>query len=221
MLTDKLFTRYGLTFRNTACFVLLMTLASVCVAADATTGTGAGTGTSTGVSSLSAQEMLVNIAKQVPSLMRLVTAIAYVLGMYFIIHGIIKLKHAGESRTMMSREHSLMGPIVMLSVGAMLLYLPSSVQVGMSTFWTDPNPYAYLKQKDQWSDFINVCFTIVQLVGTIAFIRGLVLISHLGTGSGQHGTMSKGMTHIIGGILCINIYEFIKVITATLGIDFS
>lgn len=211
MLADKSFTRYGLTFRHAACFVFLMTVASVCVAADTTTG----------VSSLSAQDMLVNIAKQVPSLMRLVTAIAYVLGMYFIIHGIIKLKHAGEMRTQMSREHSLMGPIIMLSVGAMLLYLPSSVQVGMSTFWTDPNPYAYLKQKDQWSDFINVCFTIVQLIGTIAFIRGLVLISHLGSGSGQHGTMSKGMTHIIGGILCINIYEFIKVITATLGIDFS
>lgn len=205
MLANKSLTRYA------ACFVLLMAVAPVCVAAESTTG----------VSSLSAQDMLVNISKQVPSLMRLVTAIAYVLGMIFIVSGVIKLKHAGEMRTMMSREHSLMGPIIMLSVGAMLLYLPSSVQVGMTTFWADPNPYAYLKQKDQWSEFINVCFTIVQLIGTIAFIRGLVLISHLGSGGGQHGTMSKGMTHIIGGILCINIYEFIKVITATLGIDFA
>lgn len=212
MLASRSLGKYVSTAGYAVCFVFFMLAAMPALAA---------TDTTTGVSSLSAQEMLINISKQVPSLMRLVTAIAYVLGMYFIIHGIIKLKHAGEMRTMMSREHSLMAPIVMLSIGAMLLYLPSSVQVGMSTFWTDPNPYAYLKQKDQWSEFINVCFTIVQLIGTIAFIRGLVLISHLGTGSGQHGTLSKGMTHIIGGILCINIYEFIKVITTTLGIDFS
>lgn len=212
MLAGRSLEKYVTIARYTAFAVLLMLAAPAVLAA---------TDTTTGVSSLSAQEMLVNISKQVPSLMRLVTAIAYVLGMYFIVHGIIKLKHAGEMRTMMSREHSLMAPIVMLSIGAMLLYLPTSVQVGMSTFWTDPNPYAYIKQKDQWTDFINVCFSIVQLIGTIAFIRGLILISHLGTGGGQHGTMSRGMTHIIGGILCINIYEFIKVITTTLGIDFS
>lgn len=174
----------------------------------------------TSVSGLSAQDMLVNISKQVPSLMRLVTAIAYVLGMFFIISGVIKMKHFGESRTMMSQEHSISGPIIMLVVGSMLLYLPSAVQIGLSTFWTDPNPYAYVKESDQWADFLAVCFSIVQLVGTIAFIRGLVILSHMSKG-GQQGTVSRGITHIIGGILCINIYQFVQVIAATLGLQFT
>ena len=169
---------------------------------------------------LSAETILVNLAQQVPDLMRLVTAIAYVLGMTFIIRGVIKLKHLGESRTMMSHEHSISGPLVYLFIGAALLYLPTSVQVGMSTFWTNPNPYGYLQQQDQWNDFLNVCFVIIQLIGTIAFIRGLVILSQLGGGSSASpGTLSKGMTHIIGGILCINIYQFVQLILNTLGLQ--
>src|SRR5262245_50078171 len=78
-----------------------------------------------GQTTMSAQGMLVQFAQSVPNLMRLVTAIAYVLGMVFVIRGVIKLKHFGESRTMMSQEHSLNVPIAYIVVGAMLLYLPS------------------------------------------------------------------------------------------------
>lgn len=170
------------------------------------------------VTTLSAQDMLVNIANQVPSLMRMVTAFAYVIGIYLIFMGVYKLKQYGEARSMMSQEHQLKGPIVFITIGAMLLYLPTSVQVGMSTFWTDPNPYGYLQQQDQWSQFINDCFLIVQLVGTIAFIRGLVILTQL-AGHSSHDTFGKGITHIIGGIFCINIYQFVQVIMVTLGIQ--
>jgi intracellular multiplication protein IcmC len=170
------------------------------------------------VNSLNAQAVLTNLVQQVPNLMRLVTAIAYVLGMYFIIAAVMKFKHFGESRTMMSHEHSVATPVIMMSVGAALLYLPTSVQVGMSTFWTDPNPYAYLEQKDQWSQFIGDCFLVIQFIGTIAFIRGLVILSHVG-GQGSHGSFGKGLTHVIGGILCINIYQFVQVVMMTVGIQ--
>ena len=167
----------------------------------------------------SAQDMLVNISKQIPNFMRMVTAIAYVLGMYFIVSGLFKLKQYGEARTMMSHDQSLKGPLIFIIVGTLLLYLPTSVQIGMSTFWTNPNPYGYLEQVDQWTQFVNDLFLIVQFIGTVAFIRGLVILSHLGGHGGQPGTFSKGLTHIIGGIFCINIYQFVQVIMATLGIE--
>ncbi len=169
---------------------------------------------------LNAANMIANIAQQVPQLMHLVTAIAYVLGMYFIFHGIVKLKHMGEQRTMMSQEYSIVPPIVFLCVGAALLYVPTAVQVGLSTFWTNPNPYGYVTQQDQWGQFVNDCFAIVQLVGAIAFIRGLVILSHVGSSRSQ-SPFAKGLTHIIGGILCINIYQFAQVILMTLGIQWS
>ena len=160
------------------------------------------------VGSLNLQTMLENLQTQVPSLMKLITAFAYVMGMYFIVMAIMKLKQFGESRSMMSQEQSMKGPIIFFLVGAALLYLPSSVNSGLSTFWaTSTNPYAYRTQTGgQWASFMSACFLIVQLVGTISFIRGLVILSRLGGHGGQPETFSKGLAHIIGGILCINIY---------------
>jgi intracellular multiplication protein IcmC len=172
-------------------------------------------------SGLTAQTMLQNLGLEVPSFMRLVTAIAYVLGMVFVIQGVMKLKHLGESRTMMSREHSPVGPILLIGVGAALLYLPTTVWVGMNTFWTSASPYSYNENTDVWSQYLNICFQIVQLIGVIAFIRGLIILSRLGEHGGQPGTFSRGLTHIIGGIFCINIYQFIQVINLTLGIQFG
>jgi intracellular multiplication protein IcmC len=166
-----------------------------------------------------ASDFIVNIAAQVPYLMQLVTAIAYVMGMYLIIAGVMKLKHLGESRTMMSQEHSVKGPLVLLTVGALLLYLPSAVNTGLSTFWTEPNPYAYVDVQEQWATFIKACFVVIQLVGTIAFIRGLVILSQLGHQSHQQGVFAKGLTHIIGGILCINLYQFVQAVMTILGFD--
>ncbi|MHB1220808.1 MAG: hypothetical protein ACYC0J_02310 [Gammaproteobacteria bacterium] len=172
------------------------------------------------VASLNAQSIINNIITQIPILMRLITAVAYVMGMYFIFTGVMKLKQYGEQRTMMSGEHHLKGPLIYLTIGAMLLYLPTSVQIGLSTFWTDPSPYSYqdIAEQSQWLQFIGNCFLIIQLFGTIAFIRGLMLLSHLGAqqGGGQPGTFAKGLTHIIAGIFCINIYQFVQVMTVTL-----
>lgn len=163
--------------------------------------------------------MIENLAKALPNLMRLVTALAYVMGFFFVVKGIMELKHHGEARSMMSREHSLARPLIYIGVGAALIYLPSSVQTGLSTFWTDPNPYAYVTQAtDPWSELMNACFMIFQLLGVIAFIRGLIILTRVGGHQGQPGTLGRAVTHIIGGILLINMYQFIQVVTNTLAL---
>jgi intracellular multiplication protein IcmC len=169
---------------------------------------------------VSASDMLHRIADQTPSIMRFITALAYVMGMYFVFYGIIKLKQYGEARTQMSQEHSLKAPILFMVVGTMLLYLPTSVQVGLSTFWSVPNPYGYLEETDQWALFLKDVFLAVQIFGTIAFIRGLVVLTHL-SGHAQPGTLAKGLTHIAGGLFCINIYQFVRLVLVTLGISFN
>lgn len=180
-------------------------------AADATTPT-------TAIKVVSAQDVITNIATQIPMLMTLVTAIGYVMGFFFIFYGILKLKEFGEARTQMSTERHLKAPLIYLIVGALLLYLPSTVQVGLSTFWSEPSPYGYLQQADQWANFTKDIFLVIQLFGTIAFIRGLVILSHM-AGHAQHGTFSKGILHVIGGLFCINIYQLVQVVLITLGIQ--
>jgi len=206
--------------------MVLFAVMPITYAADAaTTGSGQtaakqSTSSSTVTGVPTASDMISNLSKQIPSIQALVTAIAYVLGLVFVLRGIMRLKHVGEMRTMMSHEHSLKGPIVFICVGAALLYFPTTLNVGLSTFWTAPNPYGYVIAKDQWTQFFGTCLSIVQLFGVIAFIRGLVMLAQLaGQGGGHQGGLGKSLTHIIGGIFCINIYQFVQVVMVTLGIQ--
>ncbi|MDR3477265.1 MAG: hypothetical protein P4M14_04465 [Gammaproteobacteria bacterium] len=167
-----------------------------------------------------AATMLENFSLSVPELMRLVTATGYVLGMFLIFRGITELKQFGESRTMMSREHSLKIPLVSIFTGTLLLYLPSSVEMSLATFWTEPTPYAYIvDSKDSWSSIYTSAYMVIGLIGTVAFIRGILLLNHTGGHGGQPGTFMKSLMHIIAGTFCINLNQFIQTISATLGID--
>jgi len=163
-------------------------------------------------------QMIQNLSKAIPNLLALVTSIAYVLGMFFTIKGIYELKAYGESRAAGSQQHGLSGPLIYLGVGSALFYLPSSIQVALSTFWQSWSPIVYVNElKDPWQDLINSILLIVQLLGVVAFIRGLVLLTHLSS-SGQPGTFGRAITHIIGGVLCINMYGFVQAILNTLAL---
>lgn len=169
--------------------------------------------------------MLQNLKEQVPSLISLVTALAYVMGFFFTYKGLVELKKFGEQRTMMGGEHHLTGPLIYLFVGAMLIYLPSSVYTGLYTIWGEGyTPYAYdTESGDAFSIMQDTVYLIVQLVGVISFMRGLVLLTHMGSGQGggQPGTFGRALAHIIAGILCINLNAFVTMLSATLGISWN
>ncbi|MES2218098.1 MAG: hypothetical protein V4501_06780 [Pseudomonadota bacterium] len=168
-----------------------------------------------------AATMLQNLISQVPQFMQLVTATAYVMGIWFIYKGVLGLKAFGEQRNMMAQNEHLKGPLIMMAVGAALLYLPSSVQAGLTTFWGDsnfPNPYAYVPaSNDDYTVLYQDAFILIQLLGTVAFIRGLLVLSALG-GGGQGASLGKGMTYIGAGVMCINLPGFLDTINGTLGI---
>jgi intracellular multiplication protein IcmC len=172
----------------------------------------------TSLPNIDAAQMLVNLSNSVGSLMQLTTAISYVLGMFLVIKGIFALKEYGEHRTHgSSQQGSLKTALMLLLAGSLLIFLPSSVQTGTSTLWaTTPSAIAYVTDtNDQWSQVISSVFLVVQLIGTIAFIRGIVILSHSGEGH-QQGAFGRAMAHIVGGILCINMYAFITTVLNTL-----
>jgi intracellular multiplication protein IcmC len=163
--------------------------------------------------------MLANISADVPQFMQLVTASSYVMGMWMIFRGVSGMKAFGEQRSQMSTHTELKSAIVLLTVGTGLLYLPSSVQAGLTTFWTDPNPYGYVTEaSDDFSAMYQDAFLVIQLIGTIAFIRGLLTLSQMAGHQGQPGVLAKGFTYIIAGICCINLNDFLAAINGSLGI---
>lgn len=165
--------------------------------------------------------MITNFAASIPNLMRLVTAAAYVLGMSMIIASVMGMKHFGELRMMSSREHGVWGPLIGLMIGSAMLYLPTTVETVLSTFWQSTNPYAYITENTAANAaLVNACYSIIQLIGTIAFIRGLMILRQSGSERGQPHMLGKGLTHLIGGILCINIYGTLNTLEESVGMLF-
>lgn len=74
--------------------------------------------------------------------------------------------------------------------------------------------YANVGGGQEWSDLINTIVAYIQLVGLIAFVRGWFILSHSAESSGgQQGSFSKGLIHIIGGIMAINFVPFMHAIS--------
>lgn len=166
----------------------------------------------------SAATIINNLADQMPNLMRLVTAISYVLGMFMVFKGLMEFKKFGEQRTMMSSNHELKRPLIFLTVGTALLYFPTTVSVGVSTFWQYPSPLAYdTENQGEYVQIWHSALLVIQLIGAIAFIRGLLILTQLAGHGGAQNAFGKGMAHIIGGIFCINMYGFLQVVWNTMG----
>jgi intracellular multiplication protein IcmC len=150
---------------------------------------------------------------------RFVIATAYVIGFWFIISAIGSLRRIGQS-SMMQAQMGMGGPLVKLVIGLLLFYLPTTVNMGVMTFWgSDSSIVGYhAASGDVFGPLKDGVVAIVRVVGYISLVKGLVILSRAAEQGAQQGTFSKGITHVIGGILAVNIVGTIGVISSTLGI---
>lgn len=171
-------------------------------------------------------DVLANIANNMPAVQRLITGAAYLMGLMFFIKAIMTLKEFGESRTMMSSSKNIKEPLLYFIVGSMLLYLPTGVAVLMQSTFGYSNILAYAPLTTGNSS-LNTLFgpnsgigqslaIIIRTIGLIAFIRGWVLVARSASGGQAPGGMGKGMVHVFGGILAMNIVGTLNVINNTL-----
>src|ERR1700744_279733 len=113
-----------------------------------------------------------NLSRSLYPVQHLLTGFAYLLGIIFIISGLMHLKKMGETKR--SQEK----PIVALSLlfgGGALLFLPSTFRaltntvfgVGNVLQYADYNPY----------DLRSAMRVLIQTAGILWFIRGCVLLA--------------------------------------------
>jgi len=170
---------------------------------------------------LDASQMLINLGSSVGPMYQLVTGGAYLIGILFAVKALYQLKVYGEMRTMMGGQTSLKEPLMYLFVAGVFIYLPTGFSMMMETTFGYDNPLAY----DQWpsangvslSAASIVILSIVQLIGVIAFVRGWVLLAK---GGQQGGGIGKGLVHIFGGVIAMNIVGAAVIISNTLGVQF-
>ncbi|MBI5448090.1 MAG: type IV secretion protein IcmC [Gammaproteobacteria bacterium] len=160
---------------------------------------------------VSLQGFLNRLAVSYNDIAKLVTAWAYITGAFFGVFAIFQFKVYGESRTMMSIQTNIFKPITYLLVSVALMYFPSTFKtLMMSTFGT-PNLSPL-----NWSGVTSVgvygyklavtpaLLGLMRLVGLVSFVRGWIMLVRIAD-QGQHGTFGKAVTHIVGGLLLINI----------------
>lgn len=147
----------------------------------------------------------------------IIQSISIIMGLGLFMAGIFKLKRYGEMRTMMSHHMTIAAPLLMLVGGVMLLCLPFVLHTALLNFWSSSNPAQYSPSGSSWEQMIPAVVVFVRLIGVGAFMRGLVLFSRAGGEQSQHGTMSKALLHILGGILCVNIVGTIRLVKAIFG----
>ena len=171
---------------------------------------------------------LENLTFAFESLVNLVGAISYVMGLYFIFRGIGMYKIFATQSFASAQKGEVAGPMVFMFVGAILMYFPSTLDTSMQTLFgygTKDLPvaeemvgYASLTgSSDNWKEISGVLIKYMKLIGFIAFLRGWTILSKMGHSGSQPGSMGKGIIHVIAGVLLINIVDTVSLLAETFG----
>ena len=167
------------------------------------------------------ETMLVTVTNEFPNIYHLITATAYVIGIAFIFRGVYQLKVYGDLRTMMSVQTNFKATMMVFFAGAALLYTPTAFKSMMlSTFATTSitDPMSYHSSKGIWSPVASqAILRFIQLIGTISFIRGWIYLTHTSNPNGR-SSFGKAATHIVAGLLAINIEGTREMLQASFGI---
>jgi intracellular multiplication protein IcmC len=161
--------------------------------------------------------ILKNVAASLLPVEKLITGAAYLMGIGFAFKAIYALKAYGESRAMMSSSGSLKEPLIYLFVAAMFIYFPTGLDLMLATTFGETGLLAYQTTDNNTYDALASSLTlIIQVIGLVAFVRGWVLIARAASQGQQPGGTGKGLVHVFGGILAMNIIATLKIIHNTL-----
>ncbi len=137
---------------------------------------------------------------------RLVTGLAYLMGMMFAFRAVYALKLYGEARTMMSNHANMKAPAVYTFVSAVFMYLPTALGTANQTLFGSDFPLNYQSSLVNHAQLYTTgVLAFMRVIGLISFIRGWLYLASMAHQGGQHNTNGKAFTHIIGGILAYNI----------------
>lgn len=170
--------------------------------------------------------ILANIAESLISVQKLISAWAYLIGIAFVMKAVYSLKVYGEQRSMMSSNSSIKEPVMYLFAGSLLLFFPTGFQVMMNTVFGYSSVLQYAPLSSQ-SPILSALFgqssqigqylaIIIQTIGGFSFVRGWVLIARSAAQGQPPGGTGKGLTHVFGGVLAMNIVGTLQVLNNTL-----
>lgn len=181
------------------------------------------------------QAVLANLGRVIVPLTAMILTISFAGGIYMIFHALTMFKKFGNM-SMQAQPGELAGPMMQLLVGAVLIYLPTSSDILMSSLFGTSNSlfgdgsinYQNLGSgssllgyatggnfSQQWAALANTLVLYIQFLGLLSFVKGWFILSKsVGQGS-QPDMKAKGITHVIGGIIAMNFVGAVNIIMNT------
>lgn len=167
--------------------------------------------------------MFVSLSRSLPALVYLVSIGSRLLGAILILKTLYMLPHMEQGResgskilwTAISAVGLFSFPVMFQTItdtmtGSILAPGNSSVAANPLTA-----KYATTTPGGDFGGVITSVLMFVQLIGAVAFVRGLLLLKEIGENKG--GAMGRGLTHIFGGAAAMNITWAITMLANTIG----
>lgn len=154
------------------------------------------------------------------------SAAALLSGLYMIVRGLMKASKYGTD----PKTHSMHSVLTYLGFGALLISIGQNLDTMLATLFgtsaVAPSTVINWGKLDaivggggisqRFKDAVNAALLFVQLIGCIAFVRGWLLMKKVVEGAGNVN-LAQAMTHILGGVAAINIYQFLIAMDYTFG----
>ncbi len=186
------------------------------------------------------QTILTNVSNIIMPLTNMLLAISFASGVYMIFNALTQMKKFGNM-SMQAQPGELGGPLMKLIVGTVLIYLPTATDAMTNSFfgdgggaslfgWGGSTNYQNLGSGatllnygggsdsfgQQWASLANTLVMYIQFLGLLSMLKGWFILSKSAGQGAQPGSVGKGVTHIIGGIVAMNFVGVIGILNNTI-----
>lgn len=145
------------------------------------------------------------LAKNMGIIARVLQSLSIGAGVALFLGGMFQFKRFAQTRTFMSHQMTVATPLMMIIAAVLFLMLPSFSGMLLHSFWGTTSPLRYSGGTSPYQQVIPPVLMFVRIIGVVAIMRGLMLLSRSGRIGGQPGTMGRCMIHLFTGILCMHI----------------
>ena len=158
--------------------------------------------------------ILANLSQSLGPVQSLLSGLAYLLGILFMMTAISKLKKIGDARTGSHSQEKMYAPIAYFIISALLIYLPTSVTALSNTTFGTSNVLQYTPFNN--TTVYGSMGIIIQTAGLIWFIRGCVLIVH-GSQPGPGAKEGrKGLLFLLAGVFAVNFQDTMGMLSSVI-----
>lgn len=173
--------------------------------------------------------IVANIGNAVPAFFLVVRGLCGAMAIFFVIHACMQFYKMSQNYT---QQGSPMGPVVELIVAGLLssLSMDNHVQsivanIVTSTNFQMPQQFSMMgssgfEMQGLHSALGAAIINIMFLMGTVAIVRGLILLKRLSYGDTKHH-LSSVFTYIISGAFALNIETMVGIFDTSIGTHFS